>query len=427
MRLLIPDPFSPQAYDILRVLTIKSEKIITLIPENPWYSPLFCPTALSFRVNKNYRLSLPPGVNALSLALRTGEVTTLARQYAEKVLRVCRKEGVSLLYPSSDDYVLLFSLFKDLFAKEKVEIPVGDFSLLCRLMDKLTSIRLARQVGLDVPLTLAASETGWKQFPALLKPRFGCAGEGQHLVLTPKELEEWRNNNKNPENFVLQEFIPGERIVYLRLYMDRSGRLYASSFAENQRPAMKLHQTRALLLHSIPIPKKMLTRAVTMLGDLKYSGYCHFQMKVDQRDNVEKVMEVNARISRGTWSEYNQAFDPVQVSRMLINGNIKAQEPVRRGDKVGTLYVWPLQDLTVYLFLIFQRLSNFFKGLIGSKVPKGDFPGMRSMVRHYRKTYFSKKPKMADNYTRHLWHDPLPAMANVMFFFINNLIKPKSN
>ncbi len=37
----------------------------------------------------------------------------------------------------------------------------------------------------------------------------------------------------------------------------------------------------------------------------------------------------------------------MEAELVLINGNFKAQEPVRRGDKVGTLYVWPLQDLTV--------------------------------------------------------------------------------
>jgi hypothetical protein len=427
VKLLIPDPFSPQSYDILKILSLQFKKISVLIPKNPWYSFLFCPTALSNRVAQYYRFSLPPEINALSLALRTQKVKPLARKYAEKVLDICRREQISLIYPSSDDFVLFFSLFKKLFERENIEVAVGDFSLLCELMDKLRSIELASQAGLAVPLTCLASEVNWQKFPALIKPRFGCAGEGQYLILSPKSLDIWRKNNRNLGDFVLQEFIPGNRIIYLRFYMDIQGRICAVSCAENQRPLLKLHQTRALLLHSIPLPKSIIARAKTMLSRLGYSGYCHIQLKVDQSSQIEKVIEVNTRISRGTWSEYSLAFNPVQLSRKLISGDFKGKESFRRGDKIGTLYLWPLQDFMVLVFLFFQWLLKLIESLLGIKAAGVNLPSPRSMARHYRETYLSLKPKRLDNYSRCLWFDPFPALFYGIFFFINNFFKSNQN
>ena len=291
-------------------------------------------------------------------------------------------------------------------------------------MDKFSLSGLASEAGIPAPETFLADdeiflcgqdrifERGW-----IVKPRFGSASAEVDIIRRKKEFALWMTKKRfRQKRFVMQEYIPGDTLFYFRLYMHSSGKAVHTSCAKCRRPELRIHQGRGLMIEDVE-PPAFSSQIVSLLAGLGYAGYGHMQLKLDERDNVARAIEFNARLSRGTWTEMRCGLDAPTLTIALLQG--KDISPAPSPEK-GPVFLWPVQDLLIFLFYAFLKLVRIFASR------KRVLPQWKEMAGHYFRVYFKKgKKRLFDNYTCNVFKDPAVSFSYwlVFCFYLANEFK----
>lgn len=423
--MLITDPYTPQAYDVMLGMRQECEAIIVLLPKFGRFTRIFCSAANSRLVTRIHVLKNQCTASTEDIAFDRAEGDKV-RCYIDEILAVCARENVDLVYPTSDREVLLLSKYAEEFIKRNVLLPVNKFDVLCEVMDKLKVIELARQACIPVPETMIAREsilkeknTAWFLRRRIIKPRFSDASRGLTFINSRDDFQNWLCCHKNRvERFVLQDFIPGDTILYYRVYMKADGDVFWTSCVRCCRPEMMLHQGRGLFLELSQAPV-FSERIIELFRRQKYIGYGHVQFKIDQNTQEPKFMELNARISRGTWSEMRQGMNAPMVSLALLSAQTPPSMAIK--EEKNMCFAWPLQDFCIFFsYLLFSLIRR----LVSSKNTGTQHqPPLKTMFQHYRKIYFgSERKKEPDNYSRNLFWDGGCSGAYFLAFIYNIMV-----
>ncbi len=211
--------------------------------------------------------------------------------------------------------------------------------------DKYRSLDLLARSGMPVPRTLlpsyesldgAARALG---FPAIVKPLYATASRGVHVVHDFAQLQSvYTAISKTYGRPIVQEYIPGP--------LD-GGFLRVIGVADCAGNVAALHVCRTLLTlfpdavlppaiarsESNPEIRAVTTRIVKLLG---ITGPFLMQFKVDARDGVPKLLEVNCKLSYRIWTAIADGLDIPRLSLEAAAGHELAPiEPLR----VGTVFV----------------------------------------------------------------------------------------
>jgi carbamoyl-phosphate synthase large subunit len=432
-RLLITDPGTPQSYDIIRALFDQCEKIIVAVSGKGVFAGIFSFVAYSRLISKTYRIEAEKRSAGCVFTLAENNCVAAEKKYIDDLLDICRREGINLIYPSGDEEVFVLAKYKRVFEEQGVIIPVNDYAVLKRMADKFTVIQLAREKGISCPGTflvedgekLVFPETG-NQYPvAVIKPRFGNASRGICFIKNRGDFYAWREKNKDAtREFVVQEYIPGDTITYVRVYMRPDATPFLGSCAVCQRPEMTIHQNFGLLLIKKSLPPYF-NKIVSLFASERFIGYGHVQLKVDARDGLHKVMEVNVRISEGTWTEDRGGINGPLISLSLFE-NKAITLPVSN-DKSEVVFVWPMRDMCIFIFYLFLRGEAFVKEKILFRKKTKRLPSFSEMLKHYRDIYFSGRRRVeCDNYFKFFLRDPLVSLAHwASFCYLLNKVSRK--
>ncbi|MFA5117369.1 MAG: hypothetical protein WC695_00790 [Candidatus Omnitrophota bacterium] len=432
-RLLITDPGTPQSYDIIRALFDQCERIIVTVKGNGIVPGVFSFSSHSRLIAKTYRIKTGKSPAGCVTTLNESSCVAAEKEYIDDILNICRRERVNLIYPSGDEEVFILAKYKKVFEEQGVFIPVNDYPVLKRMADKFTIIRLAREQGLRCPETFLVEDADKLRFPetgstspvAVVKPRFASASRGICFIKDRGDWEAWRQKNKaRAHEFVVQEYIPGDTIAYARVYMRRDGTLFLGSCAVCQRPEMTIHQNFGLLLIKKNLPAYF-NKIVSLFASEQFIGYGHVQLKVDARDGMHKVMEVNVRISEGTWSEVREGVNGPLISLSLFENKAVAL-PVST-DKGEVVFVWPARDICIFIFYLFLRGEAFLKEKLLSGKKTRKLPPVSAMLKHYYDIYFSRRRRVeCDNYFKFFLRDPLVSLAHwASFCYLLNKVSRK--
>jgi len=395
-----------------------------MVPDLGKFSRIVAFAANSRKVDKIYKIK---NKNLFMLDVVFNEesaVLTREKAYVDQILEICKLENINLIYPSGDDELLVLAKYKEEFEKKGIFLPVNSFEVLKNLMDKFNIIKLALKEGIPCPETYLANdpilkekEDGWFKTVKIIKPRFGSASRSIAFIKDADGYKDWiLRYGKEADRFILQDFIPGDTMVYCRVYLRKNGELFYSSCAKCQRPEMMIHQGCGLILEYNPPPE--FSRNITALfRNQGYVGYGHAQLKVDRNTGIAKLIEINTRISRGTWSEVALGVDsPKTVLALYKNEHLEGQK-IKEASRI--IFVWPFQDWAIFsaytIFLILRKVRKL-SGEDNSKNTKS-FPGFKEMLRHYKHIYCNKDKKIIpDNYFRNFFLDPLVVCSYIIFF-----------
>ncbi|MBU0634331.1 MAG: ATP-grasp domain-containing protein [Candidatus Omnitrophica bacterium] len=423
LRLLITDPYTPQSYDIVRALHHLCEKIVVAVPNIGRFPQFFLFTAHSRLISKAYRIKSAKPPDTLPIMLDKGYTVTVGKEYIDELMYICEQERINCIYPSSDDEVFLLAKHKRIFEERGVIIPVNEYEVLKSIADKFNIIQLARQKEIPCPETFLATDINSPSFKetcrnnpmAIIKPRFGCAARGILFINKQDDLERWIKNNKhNAHEFVVQEYIPGDTIVNVRVYMKQDGTALHVSCSSCQRPQMIIHQS-AGIIHSVEKNPVYCEKIISLLRDKKYVGYGHAQFKIDARNGEHKLMEINVRLGRGTWTEVRQGINRPLISLALFKN--KEIEIPKSNDKTDMVFAYPVQDVFIFILYLFSKLGKIIKGRILCSEKTKRLPPIKEMLKHYHDIYFSGKRKVEyDNYVKFFLKDPLVSLNHWFLF-----------
>jgi biotin carboxylase len=418
VNLLVTNTRNAQAYAIIRALRPHAEKIVATMEGNNRLAARLSHAANSRLVDKRYYTPSP------ARDWRAGRVQKENSEgeeaYIQAVLEICKKEKIDTIFPSFDPHVYVFSKNKDRFEQGGILIPIPDYEVVINPLDKYRTIRAAEAVGFPCPKTyLPESEHEVRRialqlgFPLVIKPRFSASGRGTAVVNDMSEL--WNRIRPAIETQgmpLLQEYIPGNQQENIHLVLDKSGEaklLYQKKFHRQF-----CHGTFTVYRESVP-PTPYGLLAGRFLGDMGWWGAGLVELKLDERDQIPKLMEVNPRFGSGILDAVSAGMNPPGLCLRVACGEGAGIELAK--DYPAVIYLHPVEDTLVFWLRFLHLLVCRFRTIVGGKASTEtvDVPlSFKELIQPYRYAYFGNSQKVLDPITKLLFQDP---MVTIIFWF----------
>ena len=423
MNLLVTNTRNTQAYIIIRALRPYAQKIVvTMYGKNRLVARL-SHVANSRMVDRRYRV--PSCVDDWRAGRIQKENTEREEAYIRAVERICESERIDILFPSWDPKVYVFSKNKERFAKIGVLIPVPDYETVITPLDKYRTIRAAEEVGFPCPRThLPESPDDLRKiaedlgFPLIIKPRFTSGGRGIEIVKNFAELSQKISRVTEKQQMpMLQEYIPGQTMQSISLLMDKKGELKVASGTKERRNFFRIPQNFSTASETIdPYPYAL--QAERLVQKLGWWGCVNVQMKLDARDGIAKLMEINPRLGSRRWSRtesgINEALMCVKITRGEEVTPVESLPP-------GLMLIHPIEDFAGLVFKLLDLLIYKFRiGLLGRAPLDSSNPpiALKELFHSYKETYLSGKNRLSNPYFKHFFHDPVVSILWWSQFFL---------
>jgi hypothetical protein len=360
-------------------------------------------------VNKRYYTSSP------AADWRAGRIqkknTQREEAYIREISEICAKEQIDTIFPSFDPYVYVFSKNKARFQRSGILVAVPDYDVVVTPLDKHRTIKAAEESGFPCPKTrLPESEDDLRKvaddlgFPLVIKPRFSAAGRGTTMVRDfPELMEKIRPAIASHGMPLLQEYIPGELGEYIHIVISSNGELKLAIHKRFQR----YFRTQAFPVYRESIPAQPYANlAAKLLNNMNWWGGAVVEIRIDARDNIPKLMEVNPRFGSGL----------LELTEIGINApwmclKLARSEQVDAVEKYPiAVYLHPIDDVLVFGLRLLDLLVFQLISLVrGKKYCDGlDTPtSFKRLIQPYKYAYCSGKKKVIDPRIKLFVQEPL--------------------
>jgi len=293
-----------------------------------------------------------------------------------------------------------------------VLIPIPDYETVITPLDKYRTIRAAQEVGFPCPKTYLpesgddlkriAEEVG---FPLVIKPRFTSGGRGTEMVRGLSELvEKMTAARKDQDIPMIQEFIRGKEKQSFYFTVDKIGEPKMIFCLKTHRIYLRIHRNSSAASEST-VPYPYAVHATRLVQNFGWWGGITVQTKVDPRDGLPKLMEMNPRLGHHLW--YRTALginEPLMCLKIARGEEIGAVEY-----PVGKMILSPVEDLVGLGFWVLDRAFYKFRtGVLGKTPldPQNIPMSLKEMIQSYKQTYFNGNEKVFDPYFRYFFQDP---------------------
>jgi biotin carboxylase len=412
MKLLVTNTQSAQAYSIIRALRPLATKIVATMEGQHRWAARTAHAANSRLVDKRYYV--PRADMDWRAGIIQKENTEREDAYVQRVLDICRLEQIDTIFPSYDPLVYVFSKNRDRF--KDILIPVPSYETLLTALDKYRTIEAAQRAGFPCPRTYVlesesdlARITGELDPPWVLKHRFTVGGEGMAFFTDVAPLREEIRKIRDPRAMpMIQEYIPGREGQNFYLVADRAGEVKALFCPRFVRYASRLYSASSGSVESavshplVPLVKKL-------VREIGWWGALTIQTKVDIRDGLPKLLEMNPRLGLNLWYRTELGGNEPLMCLKIARG-----EDVSQPDyPVGRLLLAPFEDtVRIGLDMLDMLLYRVRTKILGQKPidPHNPPRSLTDLARAYARDYFGNKPKVFSPYWKYLLNDPLPCL-----------------
>ena len=408
MNLLVTNTGTTTAYVIIRALRPHAQKIIATAVRGRRSK-----AAYSRLVDKRYYVPSPE--EDWKAGNITKENTEREEAYIQAIQSICETEKIDTIYPSHDAYVYVFSKNKERFKKIGVLIPIPDYETVITPLDKYRTTQAAQRVGFPCPRTYLpesdehleriAEELG---FPLMVRPRFTSGGQGMEMVKDLTGLLEKTRLVRAKQGLpMIQEYIPGRRNhsqSSFRLVVDKGGALKVCFCTRRLLNLLRLGSNHTKAQELSP-PGPYLEVVTKLIREIGFWGGVSVATKVDPRDGLPKLMEINVRFGTRLW----------HMTELGINAPLMCIQ-IAKGEKVqsvedyptGTIFTEPIEELMQLGFWLFDSLFYKFSTRVLRR-PIGPLTAPMSwkeVIRSYREMYSSNKTRVPNPYFRFFLQDP---------------------
>ncbi|MFQ5499452.1 MAG: ATP-grasp domain-containing protein [Candidatus Zixiibacteriota bacterium] len=292
-------------------------------------------------------------------------------------------EQFDLLVPMTDITCRIIGQYRNRF-EPHVRIALADEEALTMASDKGEMVSTAQTLGIPAPETVFIDESTDVEalahnvsFPAVIKPRCSAtAGKagwtklGVNYVWSTEELigriRQWDRSIPYP---LIQRRVIGPGCG--AFYLCDHGKRVAGFFHRRVREKPPSGGV-SVLRESVPVDKRMDDYATRLLAALQWHGVAMVEFKIDEDDDLPKLMEINGRF----WGSLQLAIDagvdfPWLMWQLYTSGKAESAPEYR----VGVRSRWLLGDLDHLLLRIFRsrRSLNLPEGAPGRLAALVDF------------------------------------------------------
>jgi biotin carboxylase len=411
MNLLVTNTRNAQAYAVIRALRPFAKKIVATMEGDNRLAARLSHAANSHLVDKRYYTPSP------AADWRAGRIqkenTESEEAYIKAIVGICERENIDTIFPSFDPHVYVFSKNKERFERLGVLIPVPDYETVITPLDKYRTIEAAKRVGFPCPKTYLPESVEDVRgialklgFPLVIKPRFTAAGRGTAVVRDmPELLETIRPVIETQGMPLMQEYIPGNQQQNIHLVVDKNGE--AKFMYQKKSHRLFYHGTFTVHRESIPSTPYGLLSA-KFLQDLGWWGAALIELKLDQRDHIPKLIEVNPRFGSGIIDAVAAGMNAPWICLKIARGERIIEEAAK--NYPVAVYLHPVEDALVFGLRLLNLLIGQLRTFIRTKASTGFLnppASLNELIQPYRYAYFGANKKVLDPITKLIFQDPV--------------------
>jgi len=218
------------------------------------------------------------------------------QRFIEYLLREIKKHHYDCLFPMEEETLLLIAKYRSEISKYTY-LLIPELEKIEFVRDKGKLIQFAETHGIPVPKTYPSFSSPLPSFPipAVIKPRISSGSFGILYVKKREELQP--SYQKVHERYpfpLIQEYIPdGGGTFGLSALFDEASKVKAA-FVHKKLRMYPVQGGPSTLRESVNHPQIM-EIGLSLLKALKWVGVAMVEFKVDPRDGLPKLMEVNPR------------------------------------------------------------------------------------------------------------------------------------
>lgn len=239
------------------------------------------------------------------------------------LMKLGEQLGQAVLFPVSDDAVMLASRYRDEL-KKYYRYLMPDHQTISSVLTKDGLHQVASRFGIPAPQMFTAGSleeaeniAGRLPYPVILKPVFSPSWLREEINILLREsflmglakvcfcadaetfLVNYAKIAEYDPNMIIEEVIPGEdrRLGYFCFYLNRESQPLAT-FAGIKERILPVGFGSATYVSSVYDPD-LEEVSLKLLAGIRYQGLGGVEFKKDPRDGVYKLIEFNARF--GMW------------------------------------------------------------------------------------------------------------------------------
>lgn len=283
-------------------------------------------------------------------------------EFVECLIEVVRAKKIDIILPVSDVTTIPVTKHKKIL-EQYCTVPFPEETAVKLAANKAQLFQVAEELGVAVPRTLLIENSTQPfvlpqemSFPLVVKP---CTsriltdnGWISTIVKYAKDWEELKRITKGEHPLayplLLQERIVGPGVGVFACYNRGKPVAYFSHRRLREKPPSG---GVSVLRESIPVSPVAKEFSERLLKHLKWHGVAMVEFKLDNRDNVPKLMEVNGRF----WGSLQLAIDAgVDFPNLLLDMAEQKTVGVVKDYKIGVKTRWLLGDLDSLLLILFK-------------------------------------------------------------------------
>lgn len=423
MHLLVTNPQEIQAYTIVRSLRPFARRLVVTYGGDSLNPQGFEGMTMHSRfVDARHEV---PYFATDWLAGRSGESNTEAEEaYIRRIEEICRLESIDVIFPSLDPEVHVFAKNKRRLQDQGVVVVTPGLDMVRVPLDKALTMQVAQRVGFPCPKTFFPVSTAdlddvvsQSRAPWIVKPRFTAHGVGMARADDEAELRAaYARLSQLHDRVIVQEYVGGSVRQNYYVTVDRSGRVLSLLSPRSTRVSdwgqYRVSTKSAISASTAP----GLDRMHALLRELGLWGGYTIQTKVDPRDGIPKLMEINARLGQHVWWRTGLGVNEPLICLQLARGEQPAGD-FRFPD--GVLLLDPYHDF-FKLFDLFvagawRALDLVIARVRGEALAPRDEPGFRAEFARYAPDYFNFRPKRFAPEFASLFSDPRACLKAYAF------------
>ncbi len=290
-------------------------------------------------------------------------------EFIAYILAALKKTAYQCLMPMEEETLLLICRHKDEISK-LTGLLIPEYEKLVFIRNKANMINWALKNKIPCPKTYFVNKlndidgiAAEADFPVVIKPRIGSGSRGIRYVKYREELlSVYKEVHENFSFPLIQEYIPpGGGAFCLSALFSTDSKLKAV-FIHKRLREYPITGGPSTLRESV-YHDEIKTLGTKILNLLGWIGVASVEFKIDPRDNIPKLMEINPRFWGSlALSIYAGVDFPYLICRLIAGEDF---EPVQEY-KIGKKARWLLPGDMMHFFAMLRRGSipegffNFF-------------------------------------------------------------------
>ena len=220
------------------------------------------------------------------------------KEFLEFILNLVKKEKIEMIIPIRDECLIPLAKYKEEFEKY-TKLPLLNYGLIMKARDKAQTLQIAQAAGIPIPKTYYLEnqeELGLvKEYPVIIKPRMSSGSRGFALCRNFQDLKInfERILRDYPQGLLIQEYIPKKDEIGFYALLDQQSELKAFTIQRRIR-SYPINGGPSTLRETIK-HDYIRDLSVKLLKFMNWQGLAMVEFRVDARDGLPKLMEINPR------------------------------------------------------------------------------------------------------------------------------------